>query len=824
MKKNLLKSFLFVCLFNVIIITVIQSASAEVQITQDEDGNNYYKEIIDAAHYTPSTGEGRIFKGNKNDIFIYQLFDRVNFLEAGYEVIISKYGNSSITKRIPLRLDSFYFDDNNLVIWGRRKVNFLHQYEIYKYDSNLNLINSLVLNDVGYASFHSMLCIDNQYFFAGGASGNSPAFLSYNQGKDLAQTDAVIMILGSDLSMSDVWIYGGNNHERFTAINYIGGNFLLTGEKSSIGSGDFSNIGQENQEKVFVTKIDQSGQIINTMYFDHGGTYEYSFSSIILDAYIYVSVYIEDTEENYIYKVNSQSFTIEWGIEISDSAQQYLSLSKLVKASESSVVIVGSDINGKLALHAISALDGDFLGYTGVDISFHLSFAEIRNGVLRLVGDNIEVVNNKTEYFAKVITLEQYKVEKNIEKVCSRILCNLDKNDNVEVSSWFGSVTFLGRTLPSEFSQNIHGTYEMDYLYALPSNRQITIESSLSVVFYSNIIEDGVYGLGFKVHFTGTGTLNGNSFISGRGINTPGNYQLVTKDNLGIDTIINFTIEDGIIYSGDNNTVWNIECEKNELLEVKIHINNPDSLEILNVIINQTSYDNFILSEDYQTISIEIIAPAVSGLALYLIDKVEYDYHGEVRSLLIDSLAIINVLKTTPSIVLVEEASTNKSINLKAEFVDIDQAIINLKVVLFENDNPIRSKEINLINGEFNFEKLRTNTSYKAVLVVTYNLGNNVRSTVEIVEVSFFTLKENITLGSVTITKKGISLEEAIIYFSRNSTNLVLSSVKIGGKELISSSEPKDDNTLYYLVGGGSIAVMTSTIYLVSLKKKKNQI
>jgi|GEM_PF-2217906 len=822
MKKAFFVFILFILISGITGGPSRETVFAEETVSEEEPGLFFITDVFDAAYYTPSESEGRIFKGKENGIHLYQLFDKVNYSESGYELVLVKTTGTQKTIRIPLRMESYLFEETSLLVWGKRKVGLLFQYEFHRFNADLVATESLVIQDVGYASFPSMVPLEGKYYFAGNASSDLSTFSAYAQEKTLGQSDAAILILNQNLTWHDVWLYGGVNNERFTVIHHHNDRFVVTGEKSSLGGGDFSNVGQADQEKGMLIEIDENGNITNGLYFNHDKYYEFCFLTVLIDDYAFVNIYAEDNEENFIYKVNLSDFTVVWGIEASEAVETTMNVQRMTKGSESVLIITGSNNFGHPIVAGISVLDGEVIG--SKNLMFYYNVNSIKNveGTIRMMGDEVTFVNNKVVYLAKEIALEQYKVEKNNTKICSRLSCDMEDVSNVTMTTWLGEVSIEDRILPSNFSTTVHGDYPMTYRYRLPSGRTIDQETMIRVVFYANVVEGGLYGLGFKIHFTGIGQLNGTPIQSGKAINSAGNYQLTTLDNQGESTIIAFTIENGIMFSGDNNTIWNIECDKQELLEVRIRIFNPDQLEILAVIIDQTAYPHFTISPDFETITIDILSPDQHGIHLYLIEKIEYDYHGETRSLEIDSLIIINVLKQIPQIQLQEESSGNKHINLKVLFEDDDQAIINIKAILYENDNPIRSKEINLVNGEFSFEQLRTNTSYKATLLVTYNLGNNVRSTIEIARITFFTLKEHISLGSVTITKKGAFLEEAVILLSNTGSQLMLSSVIVDGHELLKPSTIKQDMTLYVAVGAGSVVLTGVAIAIIRHKRKTN--
>ncbi|HOI46626.1 MAG TPA: hypothetical protein PLR26_02720 [Bacilli bacterium] len=816
------KIILFIAITLSLSIVHINNYKTTLAFSIDENDETSFYDLstIDANYYNQTSSEGRLFKHAHKDIYVYQLYDRINYLESGYEVLIRKISTPQKTLRLSMRLEGYYFDDDFFLVWGKKRIGINYDYVFYKYDNSFALQEEVYLTNVEYASFTDVIKINGFFYFCGGASGNNINFSQYNQGKTLDHSDAVVMIMNADLERIDMWIYGGTNHERFTNIEYHQNNIVLIGEKSSVAPGDFENIGQMNQEKVMLVSLSLTGEIQEAIYFDHNAVHEFSNQLVVHDSFAYIHIYVEDLESHYVYKINLTNFEIEWGQFTEDLLNEYMAITHIIIGNENTLIIVGTDIEGKIAIAGVHVLDGDFLGMIKNPTNFMCSSIRVEQGLLKLYGDNVEIINNKTEFFAKEIQVDHYHIDKNVDKICSNVSCPLEDTSHIQVSSWFGYPVLQNRTIQGNFSPSVHGTYEMDYYFKLDSQKSVHIESNIVVPFYANIIEGGIYGVGYKPIFTGMATLNNEPFLSGRSITQPGNYQLAITNHEQESTVLNFRIENGILYSGDQNTIWNIACEKGDVLEIKVSIHNPDKLDILNVYINNTPHQYYELNDTKDELIIDVLAPTIAGIHHITISKIEYDYHGDARSLIIDAIAIINVLKTVPSVQLIEENSTNKMIQLKALFSDVDQAIINVKAILYENDNPIRSKEIHLNNADFNFEQLRTNTSYKATILISYNLGDHIRHVLEMVEIQFTTLKEHISIGNITITKKGLFLEEAIIQFSKTNTNLLLSSVKVDGKEMIVHQPTNEDNTIYYIVSGVSVFVLVTTYFIIRSKKK----
>ncbi|WP_214714276.1 Ig-like domain-containing protein [Exiguobacterium sp. s151] len=127
--------------------------------------------------------------------------------------------------------------------------------------------------------------------------------------------------------------------------------------------------------------------------------------------------------------------------------------------------------------------------------------------------------------------------------VVSGVQSNTQYTQPIVISFNEGSATLNGKTIAKNYTVNKDGAYELKVKDSAGNETVVTFElDQLAPVV------TGVEAKAYRQHVTpvfveGTGTLNGNPYVSGTPITTDGEYELAVSDRAGNKTVIQFKVD-----------------------------------------------------------------------------------------------------------------------------------------------------------------------------------------------------------------------------------------------------------------------------------------
>lgn len=163
---------------------------------------------------------------------------------------------------------------------------------------------------------------------------------------------------------------------------------------------------------------------------------------------------------------------------------------------------------------------------------------------------------------------------------------------------------------------------------------------------------------------------------------------------------------------------------------IHIHINNPDSFEIMSFTLNGTKYSSYMFEEgsDMETIILKYNVGNAHGIVEYTIDAIKYVDGTEIKDVLIDGNKTVRAAVKTDDQVSVKldglTIGTN-SIRFNAGIEDPDQLVAFsegvLKAVLYDGETLIAEKDLVVGDNAISFEGLNDNTVYQYAIVGYYD-------------------------------------------------------------------------------------------------------
>jgi len=446
--------------------------------------------------------------------------------------------------------------------------------------------------------------------------------------------------------------------------------------------GNLKNVGNFNDEKTVLLKLNSKFTILSEIYFNNQESSEIPIESSLVDNSIYLVVSLS-TKDVY-YTINLDSLSI-------------------IKQKTYNKC----DFN--LLSYNLDILRFDMMASLNLYVDNMIYDLEIDGKVLDLsISDNLLKVLYYEAHNIILATFEEYHINTLNDFVIGYDYGNYDfdknLNDNgvIDIKSYFSDVAVY---LNSTFDKTLPGENEVELKISRSGLNDAFVKTKVIVNEYCNILDGYCYKDGKILNFLGKGTLDGVGINSGHIITSIGPHQLVISNKIGEKKIYNFNIIDGyyikssVHYDASNSLV----VENGEEFYVTLNFKN---ILLEEVVVNNEVVDFFI---DDDVTRIKLRAPAIYGPCKYTINKVKIN--GEYFN--VDKVIEVFVLKDKPKIEINE--LDNKELSLKIDVIDLDQTILYFRV---ENNKDVNYSYI--IDSTFDVY------DGELKVFVCYDLGNGI--------------------------------------------------------------------------------------------------
>lgn len=438
--------------------------------------------------------------------------------------------------------------------------------------------------------------------------------------------------------------------------------YILGLKKGHCINSQVENIGDYDDVKTILLILDVNLNYQSIKYFNHFSSYEHAKLLDVYDNYLYYCFDVDGVK--YLYK-SDLTFTNNY----------------LLDKSKWDEVLV--DVNGDYLLFNNNNTLKMTSSTEELDLGTYNKIYKylIKDGRLNIYhyNKNNLYVKRISEYHINklepiVITYQDGKVD--FDK-------NLNDTKEIDIKSYFSEVEVICN---SDFSKNVSGKYNIELLIVRPNHENIKLSSVVEIMPYVNVIDGGVYCTGHSLIFLGNGTLNDVKINSGHNIVDPGEYKLEISDNLGGVMTYNFIVVNNYYIRNNDNLDADIVTSPGNNLEIEIEVGD---IEVLDIIVNKESVD---FSQDGKKLKILLEPGNNSGVREFIINQIvtkSYEYNLEKK-------IIVNVLKQTPSINIVENNGDMPSFSIYIE--DEEQTIKYLEIVLTKET--IQSKYLYFFNQD----------------------------------------------------------------------------------------------------------------------------
>ncbi len=607
-----------------------------------------------------------------------------------------------------------------------------------------------------------------------------------------SKKDAVISKYSLDLKHLHTYYYGGEGEEHFNKIYVQDNNYYIIGTKDahSINS-PFMNVGSINEQKIFLTHINNQGIIINTCYFNHNGQFEELVSSDYLNGYLLVRIKSDDIHHIYIMDSELQK----------KDYFQYENNSKSIMIFNNNLdYLIVEDKQGiKLKTKSDTLYE--------LNINNSLEYALIENNVL--------TIYYYQDYYLQKASIYQYVIEHQEDIVVNifngEFNEQIDMNDlsEIKISSIIHKLDLKLKKIEPFFNKQISGKYEA--FFEININNQTTFELKNNVIVeeYLNVLNEHIYPVGYKLKFFGYGLLNGKTVISGATLNDIGEQTLVISDANGNQKKIMFhVVED---YYNKEEELINTDYIINQNQNVKVKINNYSSEKLQEVYINNESVPFTI--EDNQVI-VELNNFNQRGVYQYTINKLVY----QTKEFKIDKYISVKVLKQSPAIQIKEIEQDYLSLDLSIN--DLDKALKDLVFEVYEEDKLWNIYHTYLKNYHLKLGNIQKDKKYNIKGFLVYDIGNGIMHKYQISDAILKFNKTDYDLVKVTVNG---AIDNIVVEVFTNNIDVTIDKLLIGEVELKDKYQVVTDYLpIYISIGISIIIVIIGVGYYIFKKNQRN--
>ncbi len=168
----------------------------------------------------------------------------------------------------------------------------------------------------------------------------------------------------------------------------------------------------------------------------------------------------------------------------------------------------------------------------------------------------------------------------------------------------------------------------------------------------------------------------------------------------------------------------------NEDIYINIHIDNPDSFEIMSFTLNGKKYSSYMFEDgsDMETIVLKYNVGAAAGIVEYTIDAIKYIDGTEIKDVVIDGNKTVmagirteNQVAANVSGVDIDTNALSFNVNVKDHNALIEFSKGTLKAVIYDGFSIVAEKDLALGDNAVTFEGLKTNTLYQYAVVGYYD-------------------------------------------------------------------------------------------------------
>ena len=456
---------------------------------------------------------------------------------------------------------------------------------------------------------------------------------------DMLVSQGVLYLVGNDSSDGCIYkysmklefiskhLYGGEGWESFNQIEIINNKVYIVGIKDAISKySPFINCGNSGETKSFLVRLNLGLVIEDTFYFNENTAFEKIVDFKISNNYL-LCINKDASDNNYQYKLSYDFELIE-----RFNLNRYYNI-------ETIQLITYTYNNSYIYLYTSydCAYFSVFLG----DVIYNAYIKQLdKLCYIKFVDNKLQMGSFLKEEFIKT-TVDEYHVVFKQEKQISFPAQNYEDTAHFLVESYFENLIFE-YSVENDIDYLKSGTYDATYISKKTDGSFIEITTPIKVLPYINVIDGGIYNVGYKLTFTDKLYVNGEEIYRGEELTKEGEYKLhhevnnevkeyviYIKANYNKDLSVNHSFSNYVIPYGGSFT-YDLTLSSEKIVK--------------QIVVNDIAFP---FTQDKNLIKIYFNSLKRVGISQYHIDKIIFEDETEY---VIDDSFCVNILKEFPKV------------------------------------------------------------------------------------------------------------------------------------------------------------------------------
>lgn len=683
--------------------------------------------------------------------------------------------------------DQTYFNRYDIVLNGITKKYFVFQDKLYilfqdsgnSYLKKVNLLDNSEKEVLILGTLYDMVFYNDVLYIIGSIDD-----------------DAIIYMYNLELDYLTKYQYGGEKNEFFTNIKIINDSIYLFGLKDAISKDSpFANVGNTEEIKPFVVKLNKKMKIEKGFYINEGTPREEITSLLTKDKYMYFIIRTDD-DKYYQYILNQNLEVVEkYPLNFYDNISQITLLDTKTIKDEKIYVCQSGD-----KLYYIIFTNQIHYSYLIKENVQNIYFCQIKNGKLDIYYSADKMMKN--------IKISEYHILYLSEKQVYYQDTNYNSTSHFLVKSYFEDLRFVyDEELNEHIKLNQSQITNATYSALSESGEKIIIQTPYRVHPYINIINNGLYTKGYTMLFSDDVYLNGEKIYNGEVLSQNGIYEVVQVINQknGEQTRNNYTIYVYDEYYKDFNINYlhsMIDLNPGEEYYYEIKLSN--NKQVREIIIDNETYP-FI--QNNEIVSVCFKAADCCMIEEYHLDKLVFQDNTELS---LDDTIKIRTKKQAPTIDIYYQEE-----NIIYNIDDKDKTIVDVKVKYYQ-DNLLIKEEMTYLNP---YKIVLPTQKTEVEIYLLYDDG-----TVDIKEELIFELEGLSDKKEKNIFQINYNISDTVkqISFSNfDSNKTTINASSILGMSLSNIFVKEDNSWFINIVIFSTSILLVVTTFLVAYKKHK---
>ena len=230
------------------------------------------------------------------------------------------------------------------------------------------------------------------------------------------------------------------------------------------------------------------------------------------------------------------------------------------------------------------------------------------------------------------------------------------------------------------------------------------------------------------------------------------------------DETIEEQIKSSLEVIGSPDTIY--YATPGEDIYINIHINNPDSFEIISFTLNGKKYSSYMFEDgsDMETIILKYNVGEAAGIVEYTIDAIKYVDGTEIKDVIIDGdktvMAGIKTEHQVAASVTSVDIGTNAisfNVNVKDNNSLVEFSGGKVKAVLYDGFSIVSEKDLIIGDNSVTFDGLKTNTLYQYAIAGYYDDLSGAGFGMNILDKDAFYTDSVVLFDNITVGQESIS-------------------------------------------------------------------